>query len=137
MGGDDNTTCYIIAGDYIGGEGICRDKVDGSGAGCGIHGFSGLCCPASDVGIVWFLGGCHRPAATSVVDGPDGKLAGLVGLSPYLDERVQRRTSFRGPALRAKSARRQFAWRLQLPLLPLPPALLFLGLPRLNLSTRV
>merc|ERR1712060_734069 len=55
-----------------------RDKVDGSGAGCGIHGFSGLCCPASDVGIAWFLGGCHRPAATSVVDWTDGKLASLV-----------------------------------------------------------
>merc|ERR1712083_643895 len=41
-----------------------------------------------------------------------------LGLSPYLDERAQYRTSFRGPALRAKSARRQFAWRLQLPLLP-------------------
>ena len=61
--GDDGTECHI---EYLYDEegtrvGItaCSDKVDGSGAGCGIHGFSAHCCPASDVGIAWFFGGCH------------------------------------------------------------------------------
>merc|ERR1712087_223047 len=62
--GDDNTKCYIErpgadpqTGVYI--DGVCRDKVDGSGAGCGVHGFNWHCCPASDVGIAWLLSGCH------------------------------------------------------------------------------
>merc|ERR1711920_120263 len=42
-----------------------------------------------------------------------------LGLPPYLDERVQYRTSFRGPALRAKSARRQCCMT---PPAPPPPA---------------
>jgi len=54
---NDNTKCHI--GYHIGGEGIklCKDKA--AGAGCAIHGFNEHCCPASDVGIAWFLGGCH------------------------------------------------------------------------------
>merc|ERR1712151_366654 len=43
-----------------------------------------------------------------------------LGLSPYLDERVQYRTSPRGLALRAKSARRQCCMTPPAP--PPPPA---------------
>merc|ERR1740120_458978 len=53
--GDDSTNCEIstIEGIMV----VCKDKVDGSN--CGIHGFTAHCCPESDVGIAWFLGGCH------------------------------------------------------------------------------
>ena len=53
--GDDSTNCKIstIEGIMV----VCKDKVDGSN--CGIHGFTAHCCPESDVGIAWFLGGCH------------------------------------------------------------------------------
>merc|ERR1712176_1235254 len=59
--GDDETECHIEPRwDEEGNRyKACRDEVDGSGAGCGIHGFSAHCCPASDVGIAWFIGGCH------------------------------------------------------------------------------
>jgi hypothetical protein len=58
--GDDHTQCYIVEPPPADRPaGICRDKVDGSGAGCGVHGFNWHCCPASDVGIAWFLSGCH------------------------------------------------------------------------------
>merc|ERR1712228_533805 len=55
--GNDHKKCSI--GYHTGGEAIksCEDKVDGSG--CDLHGFNVHCCPASDVGIAWFLGGCH------------------------------------------------------------------------------
>jgi hypothetical protein len=65
--GDDNTKCYIeyrCPYYYCGDSGppailsVCRDKVDGSGAGCGAVS-RGQCCPASDVGSWWVLGGCH------------------------------------------------------------------------------
>merc|ERR1712060_204501 len=60
--GDDDTKCHIERGNYHvdtnndkDGPYItaCTDKEDGSGAGCGIHGFTSHCCPASDVGIAW------------------------------------------------------------------------------------
>ena len=59
--GSDFTNCHI---GYPGGDETlpiseCWDRVDGSGAGCGRHGFVDDCCPASDVGTAWFLGGCH------------------------------------------------------------------------------
>merc|ERR1711920_1065527 len=40
--GDDDTKCIIEFWDKVlqGGIKVCRDKVDGSGAGCGIHGFN-------------------------------------------------------------------------------------------------
>merc|ERR1712228_745073 len=54
---DDDTKCHIER--ISKGITVCEDKVDGSGAGCGIHGFKPHCCPAGDVGIAWIFGGCH------------------------------------------------------------------------------
>jgi len=58
--GNDNTNCYIR---YVSGHNgavgpkDCKNNV--AGAGCARHGFVPHCCPASDVGIAWVLGGCH------------------------------------------------------------------------------
>merc|ERR1712060_851996 len=68
--------------------------------------------------------GSTRTAAPRATSGLHGFSAVATeprgGLSPYLDERVQYRTPPRGPALRAKSARRQCCMTPPAP--PPPPA---------------
>jgi hypothetical protein len=60
-GGNDETKCHIETDGTGAFEVIkvCKDKEDGSGAGCDIYGFQPHCCAASDVGVAWALGGCH------------------------------------------------------------------------------
>merc|ERR1712228_613097 len=68
--------------------------------------------------------GSRRSAAPRATSGLHGFSAVATeprgGLSPYLDERVLYRTPPRGPALRAKSARRQCCMTPPAP--PPPPA---------------
>merc|ERR1712151_1016861 len=68
--------------------------------------------------------GSSRTAAPRATSGLHGFSAVATeprgGLSPYLDERVRYRTPPRGPALRAKSARRQCCMTPPAP--PPPPA---------------
>merc|ERR1711920_140195 len=82
-------------------------------------GSAGSAAPASDVGIAWFLGVATEPRG-HLDCRRTGWQACQLGLSPYLGERVQHRTSFRGPALRAKSSRRQCCMTPPAP--PPPPA---------------
>jgi len=53
---NDNTNCRSY--DPNNNLRICEDKTHG--ARCALHGvIKKHCCPASDVGTAWFLGGCH------------------------------------------------------------------------------
>merc|ERR1712083_590146 len=67
---DDNTKCDRWHGrdgnPYAG----CWDKVDGSGAGCALHGFTGTVAPRATSGLPGFSAVATEPRGHLAVDGP-------------------------------------------------------------------